>query len=133
MQNLLRSWVGAGRPFSVKQASVVIKRKHQFTRERRVRQLRDNPEKMQLHEFIAFAQMFGPKFTNEVLDYAGQTGVISIKGWVSEEKVGEAMAKWHWEYFNQPGNGNGKNRKLRRALVRVIRMARAHLSRPKHA
>lgn len=130
MQNLIRRWVGLGREFTVEQASAIVKRKHGYTRKRRIRYLVDNPHNMTADELLRFMQLAGPKFTNEFLEIAGQTGAISIKGWVNEEAVGEAMAKWQSEYFRP---GNGKDRKLRRALLRLIRRARAHLSGPRLA
>lgn len=130
MQNLLRVWIGAGRPFSVEQASVIVKRKHKFTRVRRMYYLQDNPHNMTLAEFVEFAKLAGPKFTNDVIDLAGQTGAISIKGWMSQEEVNLAAAHY-WTVQNEPGNG--KERKIRRALLRLIRRARAHLSKPRMA
>lgn len=130
MQNLLRVWIGHGRPFSVEQASTVVKARMQRTRERRVRAWLSGDMEMKESELGRFIEMAGPKFTNEWLETLGQTGAVSIQGWMSQEEVNLAAAHY-WTVQNEPGNG--KERKIRRALLKFIRRARAHLSRPKHA
>ena len=125
MEDILRRWIGRGQPFSVEQAAAVVKRKHAFTRKRRVYAWLQGNGEPKLSEFLALAEMFGPKFTNEYLETIGQTGVITIKGWMSQEKVNLAAAHY-WQVQNE--EGNGKDRKIRRALLRLIRRARAHLA-----
>lgn len=130
MQNLLRSWIGAGRPFTVEQASVVVKARMQRTRERRVRAWMSGSMEPRASELLRFMELAGPKFSNELLETIGQTGAISIKGWMSQAEVNMAAAEY-WHVQNEPGNG--KERKIRRALLKFIRRARAHLSRPRMA
>ena len=130
MQNLLRSWIGFGRPFTVEQTAVVVKARMQRTRERRVRAWLAGDMEPKASELARFIQMAGPKFTNEWLEMIGQTGAVSIKGWMSQEQVNLAAAHY-WTVQNEPGNG--KDRKIRRALLRLIRSARAHLSKPRMA
>lgn len=130
MQNLLRSWIGLGRPFTVEQTAIVVKARMKRTRERRVRAWISGDMEPRASELLRFMELAGPKFSNELLETIGQTGVISIQGWMSQEDVNLAAAHY-WTVQNEPGNG--KERRIRRALLRLIRRARAHLSRPRMA
>ena len=130
MEDILRRYVGRC-GITHTEAAQCIAWGTKGRRERRLRSFLEGKGKMRADELLAFMAHLGPDFTNEILETVGYTGVIKMKGQVSDIEVLHRMNEAQQAYmafFEAPGNGN--EHRVRRAASRVVNRLRQFLHSP---